>query len=54
MSRRGGPFVIPTRMLLLVSGLIAVALGSFTLVHERRSGQVDAVYLIVGLIVGVI
>jgi len=54
MARRGGPFVIPTRMLLLVSGLIAVALGSFTLLHERRSGQVDAVYLIVGLIVGVI
>jgi hypothetical protein len=51
--RRAGPFLIPTRTLLLVSGLIAVALGTFTLLHERHSGQVDAVYLIVGLIVGV-
>jgi hypothetical protein len=52
--RRTGPFLIPTRTLLLVSGLIAVALGTFTLLHERHSGEVDAVYLIVGLIVGVI
>jgi hypothetical protein len=54
MARRGGPFLIPTRTLLLASGLIAVGLGTFTLLHERHSGQVDAVYLIVGLIVGVI
>jgi hypothetical protein len=52
--RRGGPFLISTRTLLLVSGLIAVALGSFTLLHERHSGQIDAVYLIVGLSVGVV
>ena len=52
--RRAGPFLIPTRTLLLVSGLVAVALGTFTLLHERHSGQVDAVYLIVGLIAGVI
>jgi len=51
--RRAGPFLIPTRTLLLVSGLIAVALGAFTLLHERHTGQVDAVYLIVGVIVGV-
>jgi len=54
MARRAGPFLIPTRTLLLVSGLIAVGLGTFTLLHERHSGQVDGVYLIVGLIVGVI
>jgi len=54
MGGRGGPFLIPTRTLLLVSGLIAVGLGTFTLLHERHSGQVDAFYLIVGLIVGVI
>ena len=54
MAGRGGPFLIPTRTLLLVSGFIAVALGTFTLLHERHSGQVDAFYLIVGLIVGVI
>ncbi len=52
--RRGGPFLIPTRTLLLVSGLIAVGLGTFTLLHERHSGQVDTVYMIIGLIVGVI
>jgi hypothetical protein len=39
---------------LLVSGLIAVGLGTFTLLHERHSGQVDAVYMIIGLTVGVI
>src|SRR5260370_4409004 len=54
MARRVGPFLIPTRTLLLVSGLIAVGLGTFALLHERHSGQVDGVYLIVGLIVGVI
>src|ERR1700686_153972 len=54
MARRGGPFLIPTRTLLLASGLIAVGLGTFTLLHERHSGQVDAVYLIVGLIVAVV
>jgi hypothetical protein len=54
VARRAGPFLIPTRTLLFVFGLIAVGLGTFTLVHERHSGEVDAVYLIVGLIVGVI
>jgi hypothetical protein len=54
MARRGGPFLIPARSVLLVSGLIAVGLGTFTLLHERHSGQVDAVYLIIGLIVAVI
>ena len=52
--RREGPFLIPARTLLLASGLIAVGLGTFMLLHERHSGQVDAVYVIVGLIVGVI
>jgi hypothetical protein len=52
--RREGPFLIPARTLLLASGLIAIGLGTFTLLHERHSGQVDAVYVIVGLIVGVI
>ena len=52
--RRGGPFLIPARTLLAASGLIAVGLGVFTLLHERHTGQVDAVYMIIGLIVGVI
>jgi hypothetical protein len=53
-ARRGGPFLVPARTVLLVSGLIAVGLGTFTLLHERHSGQIDAVYMIIGLIVGVI
>lgn len=52
--RREGPFLIPARTLLLATGLIAVGLGTFMLLHERDSGQVDAIYVIVGLIVGVI
>jgi hypothetical protein len=51
--RREGPFLIPARTLLLVFGLLAVGLGTFTLLHERHSGQVDAVYMVIGLIVGV-
>lgn len=53
-ARPGGPFLVPTRAVLLVSGLIAVGLGTFMLLHERHSGQVDVVYLVIGLIVGVI
>jgi len=49
--RREGPFLIPARALLLATGLIAVGLGTFMLLHERHSGQVDALYVIVGLIV---
>jgi len=52
--RRGGPFLIPARALLLVSGLIAVGLGTITLLHEYRSQQVDGVYTIVGLILAVV
>src|SRR2546430_9914534 len=54
IAQRGGPFLIPARTLLAAGGLIAVGLGSFTLLHERHMGQVDAVYMIIGLIVGVI
>ena len=53
-ERRGGPFLIPARTVFLVSALIAVALGTFTLLHDRHSGQVDAVYLIIGLIVALV
>lgn len=53
--RRGqGPFVLPARILLLTSGLLAVGLGAFTLLHERHSGQVDGVYTIVALILGAV
>src|SRR6266550_6710792 len=52
--RQGGPFLIPARTLMLASGLLAVGLGTFTLLHERHSGQVDVVYMVVALIVGAV
>lgn len=49
-----GPFVLPARMLLVGAGLVSVALGSFNLVHELRSTNVDIIYVAVGAVVGVI
>jgi len=49
-----GPFVVPARLLLLVAGLMSVALGSFNLIHELRSGNVDVIYLAVGGVVALI
>jgi len=51
---QGGPFLVPARTLLLASGLLAVGLGTFTLLHERHSSQVGIVYMVVALIVGAI
>jgi hypothetical protein len=52
--RRGGPFLIPARTLLLAFGLIAIGLGAFTLFHEFHGHLVDGVYTIVALVLGVI
>jgi len=52
VRQRSGPFVLSARTLLLASGLLAVALGAFILLHEFHSGQVDRVYSIIALIVG--
>jgi hypothetical protein len=52
--RRGGTFLIPPRTLLLAFGLPAIALGVFILFHELHSKQVDLLYTIVGLGVGVV
>ena len=49
-----GPFVLPARMLLLTAGLLSIALGSFNLVHELRSTNVDIIYVLVGGLVGLI
>ena len=49
-----GPFVVPARVLLAAAGLLSVALGSFNLVHELRSTNVDFVYVAVGGLVGLI
>src|SRR5207245_11346328 len=50
----GGPFLLHARTLLLASGLLAIGLGVFTLLHERHSGQVNGVYTIVALILGAV
>jgi hypothetical protein len=52
--RRGGPFLVPARTLLLVFGIIGVGLGIFTLLHEYHSHEVDALYTIVGVVVAII
>src|SRR5439155_4943982 len=50
----GGPFLLSARTLLLASGLLAIGLGVFTLLHERHSGQVNGVYTIVALILATV
>jgi hypothetical protein len=52
--RRTGPFLIPARALLLAFGLLAIALGVFNLIHELHAAQVDRLYTIVALVVGVV
>ncbi len=49
-----GPLVLPGRTLLLASGLLALAAGVFTLLHEFHAGQVSGVYTIIAMGVGAI
>ena len=51
---RQGPLLLPARVLLLVSGLSALALGTFNLFHELHVAQVDRNYTIVALGVGIV
>jgi hypothetical protein len=51
---RQGPLLIPARVLLLVSGLLALALSVFNLFHELHAAEVDRNYTIVALAVGVV
>jgi hypothetical protein len=51
---RQGPLLIPARVLLLVSGVLAVALGVFNVFHELHAKDVDQTYTIVALAIGVI
>lgn len=51
---RQGPLLIPARVLLLISGFLAVALGVFNLFHELHAKQVDTVYTAVALAVAVV
>jgi hypothetical protein len=54
IRRAEGPFLLPARVVLLISGLIAVALGSFTLVHDFHAGQVNLTYTVLALVVGLV
>ena len=51
---RQGPLLIPARVLLLFSGLLALALSVFNLFHELHSAEVDRNYTIVALAIGVV
>ena len=54
VRRAQGPFLLPARIVLLIAGLIAVALGTFIVLHEYHAGQVDRLYLIIALIAGLV
>lgn len=51
---RRGPLLLPARVLLLVSGLAALALSIFTLFRDLHAKQIDNVYTAVALAVGVV
>src|SRR2546427_11913391 len=51
---RQGPLLIPARVLLLFSGLLALALSVFNLFHELHAAEVDRNYTIVALAIGVV
>src|SRR6266702_4169892 len=51
---RQGPLLIPGRVLLLFSGLLALALSVFNLFHELHAAEVDRNYTIVALAIGVV
>src|SRR4030088_613391 len=51
---RQGPRLIPARVLLLASGLLALALGAFNLFHELHAAQVDRTYTIVAVAIGIV
>lgn len=52
--RRSGPFLLPARIVLLVSGILAIEFGTFNLLHELHAGEVDWIYTTVALVVGVV
>jgi hypothetical protein len=47
LRRPAGPFLIPARFMLVLSGLVVLALGTYNLGHELRAAEVDVVYVVV-------
>ena len=54
LRRRSGPFVISAQTLLLASGILALVLGVFTLLHQLHASLVDRNFTIVALIIAAI
>ena len=54
IRRAEGPFLLPARVVFLAAGLIAVALGTFIVLHEYHAGQTDRLYTVVALVAGVV
>lgn len=50
MGARSGPFLLPARVLLVLAGVPAIALGVFNLLHELHAGQVDRLYTVLALL----
>jgi len=54
VRRAQGPFLVPARVVLLVAGVMAVGLGTFTLLHEYHAGQVERLYTGIALVIGLV
>lgn len=46
--------IIPARFILLIAGLFAVGLGTFIVLHDYHAGQVNRLYTIIALIIGLL
>jgi hypothetical protein len=53
-SKRSGPFLVPARIVLLVSGLLAIGLAVGNLYYQFQGHQVDVVYAGIALAVAVV
>ncbi|HEX3628924.1 MAG TPA: hypothetical protein VHW91_00510 [Candidatus Dormibacteraeota bacterium] len=52
--QQSGPFLLPARVVLLFSGILAIGLAVFNLVHELHARQVDQLYTGIALAVGLL
>jgi hypothetical protein len=49
--RRGGPFLLPARVVFVSSGLLAIAMGLVHLFDEVQRAEVDVLYAVIAVIV---
>lgn len=50
-SRRGGPFVLPARVVFVSGGLLAIAMGLLHLFDEVQRTEVDVFYAVIAVLV---